>query len=165
MSPVGLEPWLFTSLETTLPVVPAGNSVNCLRRPSSNKQCPYVLCIMGLCLPRKSGKECLYAALLFASLSTCQACFCQAKHFNLNVTVQRFISLKVWSPDDRHCVDHPGCLNVTRPQVDGLLLWLLSRSCTYNEFSHLLDVKATRLRRSHSYRVINVVFCRGSYAY
>ena len=28
---MGLEPWLFASLETTLPVVPAGNSLNCLR--------------------------------------------------------------------------------------------------------------------------------------
>jgi len=33
---VGLEPWLFTSLNTTLPVVPAGNSLNCLRSPVIN---------------------------------------------------------------------------------------------------------------------------------
>jgi len=36
MSPVGLEPWLFTSLETTLPVVPAGNLMNCLHSPVIN---------------------------------------------------------------------------------------------------------------------------------
>jgi len=29
-SPSELEPWLFTSLQTTLPVAPAGNSLNCL---------------------------------------------------------------------------------------------------------------------------------------
>jgi len=32
MSPVALKPWLFTSLETTLPVVPAGNSLDLLRK-------------------------------------------------------------------------------------------------------------------------------------
>jgi len=36
MSPAGLEPWLFTSMETTLPVVPADNSLNCLRSPVIN---------------------------------------------------------------------------------------------------------------------------------
>jgi len=36
MLPVGLGPWLFTSLETTLPVVPAGNSLNSVRSPAIN---------------------------------------------------------------------------------------------------------------------------------
>jgi len=30
---VELEPWLFTSLESTLHVVPAGDSLNCLHSP------------------------------------------------------------------------------------------------------------------------------------
>ena len=33
MAPVGVKPCLFTLLETTLPVVAAGNSLNCLRSP------------------------------------------------------------------------------------------------------------------------------------
>jgi len=36
MSPAGLEPWPFTSLETTLHVVPAANSMNCLRSRVAN---------------------------------------------------------------------------------------------------------------------------------
>jgi len=33
---VGLEPWTFTSLETTLPVLPAGKSLSCLHSPVIN---------------------------------------------------------------------------------------------------------------------------------
>jgi len=36
MSPVGPEPWLFTSRDTMLPVVPGGNLLNCLRSPAIN---------------------------------------------------------------------------------------------------------------------------------
>jgi len=41
MALVGFESWLLTLLETTLPVVPAGNWVNCLESPLRNNVRPY----------------------------------------------------------------------------------------------------------------------------
>jgi len=44
MALVGFESWLLTLLETSLPVVLAGNWVNCLQSPLINNVRPYNIC-------------------------------------------------------------------------------------------------------------------------